>query len=104
MTILHAGGKFGGGGYAVSGGLHGVGISVVNALSTRVNTEIRRQGYVWRMSFANGGTPITPLERGEATDETGTTQVFYPDPEIFETVEFDFETLRQRFQLSLIHI
>ena len=60
MTILHAGGKFGGGGYAVSGGLHGVGISVVNALSTRVNTEIRRQGYVWRMSFANGGTPITP--------------------------------------------
>ena len=98
MTILHAGGKFGGGGYAVSGGLHGVGISVVNALSTRVNTEIRRQGYVWRMSFANGGTPINPLERGEATDETGTTQVFYPDPEIFETVEFDFETLRQRFQ------
>ena len=98
MTILHAGGKFGGGGYAVSGGLHGVGISVVNALSTRVNTEIRRQGYVWRMSFANGGTPITPLERGEATDETGTTQVFYPDPDIFETVEFDFETLRQRFQ------
>ena len=98
MTILHAGGKFGGGGYAVSGGLHGVGISVVNALSTRVNTEIRRQGYVWRMSFANGGTPITPLERGEVTDETGTTQVFYPDPEIFETVEFDFETLRQRFQ------
>ena len=98
MTILHAGGKFGGGGYAVSGGLHGVGISVVNALSTRVNTEIRRQGYVWRMSFANGGTPITPLERGEKTDETGTTQVFYPDPEIFETVEFDFETLRQRFQ------
>ncbi|EFF79671.1 DNA topoisomerase (ATP-hydrolyzing) subunit B [Schaalia odontolytica] len=98
MTILHAGGKFGGGGYAVSGGLHGVGISVVNALSTRVNTEIRRQGYVWRMSFANGGTPITPLKRGEETDETGTTQVFYPDPEIFETVEFDFETLRQRFQ------
>ena len=98
MTILHAGGKFGGGGYAVSGGLHGVGISVVNALSTRVNTEIRRQGYVWRMSFANGGTPITPLGRGEATDETGTTQVFYPDPTIFETVDFDYETLRRRFQ------
>ena len=98
MTILHAGGKFGGGGYAVSGGLHGVGISVVNALSTRVNTEIRRQGYVWRMSFANGGTPITALERGEETSETGTTQTFYPDPAIFETVEFSFETLRQRFQ------
>ena len=98
MTILHAGGKFGGGGYAVSGGLHGVGISVVNALSTRVNTEIRRQGYVWRMSFANGGTPISQLERGEETTETSTTQVFYPDPEIFETIKFDFETLRQRFQ------
>ena len=98
MTILHAGGKFGGGGYAVSGGLHGVGISVVNALSTRVDTEIRRQGYVWRMSFANGGHPITELVRGEETTETGTTQTFYPDPEIFETTVFDFETLRQRFQ------
>ena len=98
MTILHAGGKFGGGGYAVSGGLHGVGISVVNALSRRVDTEVRRQGYVWRMSFANGGHPQGELERGEQTDETGTTQVFYPDPEIFETVDFDFETLRARFQ------
>ena len=98
MTILHAGGKFGGGGYAVSGGLHGVGISVVNALSTRVDTVIRRQGYAWRMSFANGGHPITELVRGEETNETGTTQTFYPDPEIFETTVFDFETLRQRFQ------
>ena len=98
MTILHAGGKFGGGGYAVSGGLHGVGISVVNALSTRVDTIVRRQGYAWRMSFANGGTPITKLERGEETTKTGTTQTFYPDPSIFETTEFSFETLRQRFQ------
>ena len=98
MTILHAGGKFGGGGYAVSGGLHGVGISVVNALSTRVDTEVRRQGHVWRMSFANGGKPITELVKGEATEETGTTQTFYPDPAIFETVEFSFETLRPRFQ------
>ena len=98
MTILHAGGKFGGGGYAVSGGLHGVGISVVNALSTRVDTEVRRQGHVWRMSFGGGGRPITPLVRGEATEETGTTQVFYPDPAIFETVVFDYETLRRRFQ------
>lgn len=98
MTILHAGGKFGGGGYAVSGGLHGVGISVVNALSTRVDTTVKRQGYAWSMSFANGGTPISTLERGEATEETGTTQTFYPDPQIFETVEFSFETLRQRFQ------
>ncbi|WP_159718018.1 DNA topoisomerase (ATP-hydrolyzing) subunit B [Actinomyces marmotae] len=98
MTILHAGGKFGGGGYAVSGGLHGVGISVVNALSTRVDTEIRRQGHVWRMSFADGGRPITELVRGEETEATGTTQTFYPDPAIFETVDFDYETLRRRFQ------
>ncbi|MCI9888387.1 DNA topoisomerase (ATP-hydrolyzing) subunit B [Micrococcales bacterium 31B] len=98
MTILHAGGKFGGGGYAVSGGLHGVGISVVNALSSRVDTEVRRQGYAWRMSFRDGGQPLAPLEKCEATDETGTTQTFYPDPAIFETVAFDFETLRARFQ------
>lgn len=98
MTVLHAGGKFGGGGYAVSGGLHGVGISVVNALSTRVDTEVRREGHVWRQSFADGGNPIGELERGEATEETGTTQTFWPDPEIFETVNFSFETLRQRFQ------
>ena len=98
MTILHAGGKFGGGGYAVSGGLHGVGISVVNALSRRVDTTVRRQGYACRMSFGNGGHPLTELKRGEETDQTGTTQVFYPDPEIFETVDFDFETLRSRFQ------
>ena len=98
MTILHAGGKFGGGGYAVSGGLHGVGISVVNALSTRVDTEVRRQGFVWRMSFADGGRPITELVKGETTEDTGTTQTFYPDPSIFETVDFDYETLRRRFQ------
>ncbi|MCU1440273.1 MAG: gyrB [Rhodoglobus sp.] len=97
MTILHAGGKFGGGGYTVSGGLHGVGISVVNALSKEVDTEVRRQGHVWRMSFKNG-VPTGPLEKGEATDETGTTQTFWPSPETFETVEFDYETLRSRFQ------
>ena len=79
MTILHAGGKFGGGGYAVSGGLHGVGISVVNALSSRVDTEVRRQGHVWRMSFADGGKPQGGLVKGEETTETGTTQTFYPD-------------------------
>jgi DNA gyrase subunit B len=98
MTILHAGGKFGGGGYAVSGGLHGVGISVVNALSSRVDTEVRRQGHVWRMSFADGGKPQGSLVQGEETDLTGTTQTFYPDPAIFESTEFDFETLRARFQ------
>jgi DNA gyrase subunit B len=98
MTILHAGGKFGGGGYAVSGGLHGVGISVVNALSARVETEVRRQGHVWNQSFAHGGKPQGTLVKGEKTEQTGTTQTFWPDPEIFETVEFDFETLRARFQ------
>ena len=97
MTILHAGGKFGGGGYSVSGGLHGVGISVVNALSSEVDTEVRRQGHVWRMSFKNG-VPTAPLEKGEATDETGTQQTFWPSKETFETVEFDYETLRARFQ------
>ena len=98
MTVLHAGGKFGGGGYAVSGGLHGVGISVVNALSKKVITEVHRQGYSWHISFANGGIPDGPLRRGKASQKTGTIQTFYPDPEIFETVEFDFETRRARFQ------
>ncbi len=98
MTILHAGGKFGGGGYAVSGGLHGVGISVVNALSSRVDTEVRRQGNVWRMSFADGGKPQGGLVQGEDSETTGTTQTFYPDAGIFESTEFDFETLRARFQ------
>ena len=97
MTILHAGGKFGNGGYAVSGGLHGVGVSVVNALSTRMETEVRRDGYVWRISFENG-VPTGPLERGEQTDEHGTTQTFWANPDIFETTHYDFETLRRRFQ------
>lgn len=96
MTVLHAGGKFGNGSYAVSGGLHGVGISVVNALSTRMDTEVRRDGYVWRISYENG-VPVAPLEQGEPTDKTGTTQTFWPNADIFETVEFDFDTLRQRF-------
>ncbi|MET0432998.1 MAG: DNA topoisomerase (ATP-hydrolyzing) subunit B, partial [Cellulomonas sp.] len=98
MTILHAGGKFGGGGYAVSGGLHGVGISVVNALSTKVQTVVKRDGYTWEQDFADGGKPNGELRRGEATEETGTSQTFWADPSIFETVEYDFETLRSRFQ------
>ncbi|GAA3697942.1 DNA topoisomerase (ATP-hydrolyzing) subunit B [Arthrobacter ginkgonis] len=98
MTILHAGGKFGGGGYAVSGGLHGVGISVVNALSRRVDTVVKRQGHAWSMTFGDGGKPQGPLVKGEETAETGTTQTFYADPEIFESTEYDFETLRARFQ------
>jgi len=98
MTVLHAGGKFGGGGYAVSGGLHGVGISVVNALSSTVDTTVHRQGYEWNISFAQGGKVTQELSQGAATAATGTTQVFYPDPEIFESTVFDFETLRARFQ------
>src|SRR3954469_8153006 len=97
LTVLHAGGKFGGGGYAVSGGLHGVGSSVVNALSTRLDVEVRRQGHVWRQSFRSG-VPVAPLEKGEESAETGTTITFWPNSEIFETVEFDYETLRTRFQ------
>ncbi|WP_062137806.1 DNA topoisomerase (ATP-hydrolyzing) subunit B [Demequina aestuarii] len=98
MTILHAGGKFGGGGYAVSGGLHGVGISVVNALSARVETVVKRQGNVWTQVFADGGKPQGTLEKGELTDDTGTQQTFWADPTIFETTVYDFETLRARFQ------
>ncbi|MBW4094048.1 MAG: DNA topoisomerase (ATP-hydrolyzing) subunit B [Acidobacteria bacterium] len=98
MTILHAGGKFGGGGYAVSGGLHGVGISVVNALSARVETVVKRQGYEWSMRFADGGKPQGTIVKGQATDETGTTQTFYADPTIFESTDYDFETLRARLQ------
>ncbi|MFC7879330.1 DNA topoisomerase (ATP-hydrolyzing) subunit B [Isoptericola sp. NPDC057391] len=101
MTILHAGGKFGGGGYAVSGGLHGVGMSVVNALSTRFVSEVKRDGFHWRQEYRDGGEPVTevqklePLAEGEAT---GTTQTFWADDTIFETTEYDFETLRSRFQ------
>lgn len=97
LTVLHAGGKFGGGGYAVSGGLHGVGSSVVNALSSRLEVEIKRQGQVHRQSFRIG-EPEGPLVSGEPTDETGTTLTFWPNPDIFETVEFDYETLAKRFQ------
>ncbi|MGC0252584.1 DNA topoisomerase (ATP-hydrolyzing) subunit B [Pseudactinotalea sp. Z1748] len=97
LTVLHAGGKFGGGGYAVSGGLHGVGVSVVNALSARLEVEVRRQRHVWRQRY-HQGVPERDLAKGEATDEHGTTVTFWADGEIFETTEFDFETLRSRFQ------
>jgi DNA gyrase subunit B len=97
LTVLHAGGKFGGGGYAVSGGLHGVGSSVVNALSSELDVEVRRQGNVYRQSFTDG-VPVAPLAKGEEDDTTGTTITFWPNAEIFETVEFDYETLRTRFQ------
>jgi len=97
LTVLHAGGKFGGGGYAVSGGLHGVGSSVVNALSKELDVEVRRQGSVWRQSYRHG-VPVEPLAKGEDSADTGTTITFWPNDEIFESVEFDYETLRARFQ------
>jgi len=97
LTILHAGGKFGGGGYAVSGGLHGVGSSVVNALSHTLTVEVKRQGNVWTQEYVHG-VPKAPLKKGAATEETGTTITFWPNSEIFDTVEFDYETLRTRFQ------
>src|SRR5690625_4813406 len=97
LTVLHAGGKFGGGGYAVSGGLHGVGVSVVNALSSRLHVEVRRDGAIWRQSYQDG-VPTAPLAQEGTTEETGTTVTFWPNADIFETTEFDFETLRARFQ------
>ena len=97
LTVLHAGGKFGGGGYAVSGGLHGVGSSVVNALSKRLEIEVRRQGNVYRQTY-HDGVPDAPLSKDEATDQTGTIVTFWPTSEIFETVDFDYETLRTSFQ------
>ncbi|MEU3713106.1 DNA topoisomerase (ATP-hydrolyzing) subunit B [Streptomyces catenulae] len=97
MTVLHAGGKFGGGGYAVSGGLHGVGVSVVNALSQRVSVEVRTDGYRWTQEYKLG-VPTAPLARNEATDETGTSVTFWADGDIFETTVYSFETLSRRFQ------
>jgi DNA gyrase subunit B len=97
LTVLHAGGKFGGGGYAVSGGLHGVGVSVVNALSTRLTVAVKTEGHLWTQAYL-GGVPTAPLHKGEAVDETGTTVTFWADDEIFETTTYSFETLSRRFQ------
>ncbi|MFD6434664.1 DNA topoisomerase (ATP-hydrolyzing) subunit B [Streptomyces venezuelae] len=97
LTVLHAGGKFGGGGYAVSGGLHGVGVSVVNALSTKLAVEIKRDGYRWTQDFKLG-VPTAPLAKHEAVAESGTTVTFWADPDVFETTEYSFETLARRFQ------
>ncbi|MFD3484652.1 DNA topoisomerase (ATP-hydrolyzing) subunit B [Streptomyces sp. NPDC058665] len=97
LTVLHAGGKFGGGGYSVSGGLHGVGVSVVNALSTKVAVEVKTDGHRWTQDYKLG-VPTAPLARNEATDETGTTVTFWADPDVFETTEYSFETLSRRFQ------
>ncbi|MEU8568951.1 DNA topoisomerase (ATP-hydrolyzing) subunit B [Streptomyces pathocidini] len=97
MTVLHAGGKFGGGGYAVSGGLHGVGVSVVNALSTKVSVDVRTEGHRWTQDYKLG-VPTAPLAKNEPVDTTGTSVTFWADPDIFETTEYSFETLSRRFQ------
>ncbi|HVX58710.1 MAG TPA: DNA topoisomerase (ATP-hydrolyzing) subunit B [Candidatus Saccharimonadales bacterium] len=90
LTVLHAGGKFGGGGYKVSSGLHGVGSSVVNALSTKLLAEVKTDGYVWRQEFETG-VPKGPIKKGEPTTETGTTITFYPDGSIFNETVFDYK-------------
>lgn len=98
LTVLHAGGKFGdGGGYKVSGGLHGVGVSVVNALSEQLHLKICTDGFVWEQDYVRG-QPQGPLTRGEATRETGTEITFLPDSEIFEVVDYDFNTLVDRLR------
>ncbi|WP_422753998.1 DNA topoisomerase (ATP-hydrolyzing) subunit B [Micromonospora sp. WMMD708] len=96
LTVLHAGGKFDGKAYAVSGGLHGVGVSVVNALSTRMAVEIHKSGHVWRQKYHN--SKPEPLDKGETTDRTGSAVSFWPDPDVFETVDFDFQTIYRRLQ------
>ena len=97
LTVLHAGGKFGDGGYSVSGGLHGVGSSVVNALSTKLSAEVKRDGFTWRQDYRLG-VPQAPVAKGEATTETGTTIQFWPSEDIFETTDFSFEVLSTRFR------
>jgi DNA gyrase subunit B len=97
MTTLHAGGKFDSKSYAVSGGLHGVGVSVVNALSALLEVEVHRDGYVWTQAY-DRGAPMSPLERGAATSDLGTIITFWPDSDIFETTEWNFETLSSRLQ------
>jgi DNA gyrase subunit B len=97
LTVLHAGGKFGGGGYKVSGGLHGVGVSVVNALSARLEVEIANQGHLWTQSYTVG-VPDAPLRKGEPVDRTGTTITFWASPDIFETTDYSFQQLASRFR------
>ena len=97
LTVLHAGGKFGGSGYSVSGGLHGVGVSVVNALSSRLDVEVRREGVVWTQTYDHA-KPTAPLKQAGTTDTTGTTVTYWADATIFETTHYDFHTLARRFQ------
>src|SRR5660398_161371 len=99
-TILHAGGKFGGGGYKVSGGLHGVGASVVNALSVSLRVESARDGSVWAQEYSRGMPTTSVRKLGPQGDRKGTTTTFLADPEVFETVEFSFDTIAQRLRES----
>ena len=99
LTVLHAGGKFGGGGYKVSGGLHGVGLSVVNALSDRLTAEVYNGEGYYKQEYANGGIPQGEVQRISDTTEHGTIITFHPDKEIFETLEFSFDTLNSRLRL-----
>src|SRR6187551_2191035 len=98
LTVLHAGGKFGGEGYKISGGLHGVGVSVVNALSSRLDLEIHRDGGKWEMSFANGGNPTGKLVKQAASKRTGTVVTFWPDATVFEDTSFRAQTLIERLR------
>jgi topoisomerase IV subunit B len=100
FTVLHAGGKFGQGGYKTSGGLHGVGASVVNALSEWLTVKIKRDGFVYEQRFEHGGKPVTTLEKVGKTNQTGTTIHFKPDPQIFSTITYNYETLCERLRES----
>jgi topoisomerase IV subunit B len=100
LTVLHAGGKFGQGGYKTSGGLHGVGASVVNALSEWLTVTIKRDGFVYEQRFENGGKPVTTLEKIGKTNQTGTTIHFKPDASIFSATTYNFETLCERLRES----
>src|SRR5438477_6137640 len=97
LTTLHAGGKFEGKSYAVSGGLHGVGVSVVNALSSKLIVEVARDGSTWQQEFSKG-KPVGKLAKGKVSTKTGTIVQFWPDPEIFEEIEFKRDVLAERFQ------
>ena len=97
LTVLHAGGKFGDGGYSVSGGLHGVGISVVNALSKDLSVQVQRDGFFWSQEYKLG-VPTAPVKKGGVSEKTGTTVQFWPSEEIFETTDFSFEVLSTRFR------